>query len=73
MEGNCRSLHGKPGQVGFAPTARRGRRDDKKGKAWAWAPSLLDVVFGAEEVDEQRHHEKDCDDGGQHASYDDAG
>src|SRR5882757_2770387 len=26
---NCRSLHGKPGQVGFAPTARRGRRDDK--------------------------------------------
>src|SRR6202789_1393310 len=26
---NCRSLHGTPGQVGFAPTACRGRRDDK--------------------------------------------
>jgi hypothetical protein len=33
----------------------------------------LDVVFGAEEVDEQGHHEEDGDDGGQHASYDDTG
>jgi hypothetical protein len=27
--GNRSSLHGTPGQVGFAPAARRGRRDDK--------------------------------------------
>jgi hypothetical protein len=27
---HCRFLHGTPGQVGFAPTARRGRRNDKK-------------------------------------------
>src|SRR5207248_8028201 len=33
---------------------------------------VLDVVLGAEEMDEQRHHEKDGDDGGEHASYHDA-
>ena len=33
----------------------------------------LDVVFGAEEVDEQGHHEEDGNDGGQHASYYDTG
>jgi hypothetical protein len=33
----------------------------------------LYVVFGTEEVDKQGHHEEDGDDGGQHASYDDAG
>jgi hypothetical protein len=35
--------------------------------------STSDVVFGAEEIDEQRHHEKDGDDRGEHAAYDDAG
>jgi hypothetical protein len=42
------------------------------GRTWGTRPIsfgsvralTLDVVFGAEEVDEQGHHEEDCDDGG---------
>ena len=43
------------------------------GEREAPRPIPSDVVFGAEEVDEQRHHEEDGDDGGEHASYDDTG
>src|ERR1700733_14489354 len=42
-------------------------------RTWVLPACLLDVVFGAEEVDEQGHHEEDGDEGGEHASYDDAG
>ncbi len=51
------------------PTASWGR----SGEPGAPVPFPLDVVFSAEEVDEQGHHEEDGDDGGEHASYDDAG
>jgi hypothetical protein len=40
---------------------------------WLFCQAGLDVIFGAEEMDKQGHHEEDGDDGGQHASYDDAG